>query len=102
MLAVRVRTFHPQFKIKSMKILFARKKKRKPRKDSDFQNAKTRGGYRKEIFEIIKMKDKTIWNIIGIVFVQERRIFVTWERSGLAYVCHERAKEFDLLLQPME
>lgn len=66
MLAVRVRTFHPQFKIKSMKILFARKKKRKIWKDSDFQNAKARGGYHKEIFEIIRLINKTIKKLFKI------------------------------------
>nr|WP_303328281.1 hypothetical protein [uncultured Butyricimonas sp.] len=82
-----------------MKILSVFRKKRvRWRKDSYFRKALTRGGYPKEILEVIRMKDKTVWNVIGIVFVQERRIFVTWERTGLAYVCHERAVEFDLLL----
>lgn len=99
MLAVRVRTFHPQFKIKIMKILSVFKRKRvRLRKNSDFKEACTRGGYSKEIYEVIRMKDKTIWNVIGVVFFGERRIYVIWERDGRAYVCHERANEFDLLL----
>ena len=82
-----------------MKILSAfRKRKGKRFKDSRFRKAQTRGGYPKEILEIIRMRDRTIWNVIGVMFIQERKIFVTWERTGLAYVCHERAQEFDLLL----
>lgn len=81
-----------------MKILFALRRKRKCRRDSDFKEAPTRGGFPKEIFEIIRMKDKTIWNVIGVVFFGERKIYVIWERDGQAYVCHERAREFDLLL----
>lgn len=84
-----------------MKILSVLKRKRKSRRDSDFKTAVTRGGYRKEIYEVIRLKNKAVWNVIGIVFVQERRIFVTWEPSGLAYICHERVKEFDLLLNPL-
>ena len=95
---VRVHASHPQFKIKSMKILSVLRRKRSRRKDSDFEKAITRGGFSKEIYEVIRMKDKTIWNVIGVVFFGERRIYVIWERDGQAYVCHERAREFDLLL----
>lgn len=84
-----------------MKILSVFRKRRLRRRDSDFEEAATRGGFNKEIYEVIRMKDKTIWNVIGIVFFGERRIYVIWERDGQAYVCHERAKEFDLLLTPL-
>lgn len=99
---VRLHASHPQFKIKSMKILSVLKRKKvKQRKDSDFKNAPTRGGYTKEIYEVIRMKDNTIWNAIGVVFLDDRKIFVIWERNGLAYICHERFREFDLVLKPL-
>lgn len=82
-----------------MKILSVfKRKKTKRRRKSDFEKAPTRGGFGKEIYEVIRMKDNTIWNVIGVVFFGERRIYVIWERGGQAYVCHERAREFDLLL----
>ena len=90
----------PNSKINSMEILLALSRKRKHRRDSDFKKASTRGGFPKEIFEIIRLKNKTVWNVIGIVYVQERRIFVSWERNGAAYICHERVAEFDLILKP--
>ena len=83
-----------------MEILLALSRKRKHRRDSDFKKASTRGGFPKEIFEIIRLKNKTVWNVIGIVYVQERRIFVSWERNGAAYICHERVAECDLILKP--
>ena len=77
-----------------------KRRKLQSQRESDFQSASTRGGFPKEIFEIIRLKNNTIWNVIGIVYVQERRIFVSWERNGAAYICHERVAEFDLLLKP--
>lgn len=82
-----------------MKILSVLRRKRSKRKDYDFEKAPTRGGYSKEIYEVIRMKDKTVWNIIGVVFLGDRKIFVIWERNGQAYVCHERDRKFDLLLK---
>lgn len=98
---VRVRASHPQFKIKSMKILLFRKKKERLRQEARFMEAQTRCGFRKEIFEVIRTKDGTVWNIIGVVFLRERRIFVIWEKNGRAYVCHTRERDFDLLLKPL-
>ena len=75
------------------------KRECKYKRKVDFETAVTRGGFPKEIYEVVRLKNRMVWNIIGTVFVNGRKIFVIWESSGAAYVCHERATEFDLLLK---
>lgn len=81
-----------------LKHLFRKKEKRRYNV-SDFENASVNGGYEHQIYEINYNPDKSIRIVVGVVIFEARRIYITWDASGRAFVVRERDEKFDLLFE---
>lgn len=80
-----------------LKCLFWKRKKNRYR-ISDFENAHVKG-YKHCIYRVKYNPDSSIWIVIGIVLYKERRVFVTWDARGRAFVVRERDAKFDLVFK---
>ncbi len=86
-------------KSKAMNLIKQLFKKKEGYKLSDFENAKTRGGYTHCIYYVQKTCSGVIYNAVGVVLFHERRIFVKWDEHGQAFVVRERDEKFDLIFK---
>lgn len=84
--------------MKLIKRLF-RKRKKGRYKVSDFEKAHVRGNCDHYIFEIKYNPDQSIRIVIGVVIFEGRRIFVTWNSQGQAFIVRERDEKFDLVFK---
>lgn len=81
-----------------LKRLFKKRKKNRYTV-SDFEKAPVRGGYEHDIYEIQYNPDRSVRIVIGVVKIECRRIFVTWNSLGQAFIVRERDEKFDLVFE---